>query len=357
MICLTPTGCFPRFLSRSGSGEPSSHAGARQQSHEQGIRSTSGAESVSTKKISRLVLLVCLLHRDQSFSLQSLPEKQRQRRDAEPCEPASPAVTTPEGGREPPQPQLEDDILTRLLSVSDPSTAGWSTESSDQAGHDTSSFSGPLVDMNFSVHTMPGSQHDGVATANSGGDTSSRSSSVSWHSSLHIAVQSGRAKIVELLLKHHADCDQRDSEGLTALMHAAMKGFDEIAELLLASGASVECVNDQDQSVVHLAVLYWRERLLKRVLQHCKGDGAIVNRYTRDGKTPLHIAIEMGFEVAVQLLLEFGADVHARHEARRNGGPRFSEEVNIKEYLTRIPSGGRLTTPNKTTLSFLRIQP
>lgn len=133
-----------------------------------------------------------------------------------------------------------------------------------------------------------------------------------WQSPLHIAVQKGNAKIVQLLLQHKADCNQRDGNGLTALMHAVIHGHDDIAHLLLLNGACTSIVNSQHQSVLHFAVLHCRDRLLKKLLQHSKGDGTVINGYTTDGQTPLHMAIATGFEIAVELLLEYGADAQSK---------------------------------------------
>lgn len=145
-------------------------------------------------------------------------------------------------------------------------------------------------------------------------DLSSRLPDNSWQSPLHIAVKKGHTKIIQMLLKHKADCNERDSEGLTPLMLATIKGYDDVADLLLSNDAKIQHVIKQEQSAVHLAVLHGRDRLLAKLLQQCKGDSAIINGYSKDGKMPLHLAIQMGFEVAVELLLESGAEV--QHKAR-----------------------------------------
>ena len=136
----------------------------------------------------------------------------------------------------------------------------------------------------------------------------------SWQSPLHISVTKGHTKIIRLLLKHKADCNERNSEGLTPLMLATISGYDDVADLLLSNGAKIQHVDSYGQSALHLAVLHGRDRLLATLLQHCKGDSAIINGYAKNGKMPLHIAIDIGFEAAVELLLDSGADV--QHKAR-----------------------------------------
>ena len=139
----------------------------------------------------------------------------------------------------------------------------------------------------------------------------------SWQSPLHISVTKGHTKIIRLLLKHKADCNERNSEGLTPLMLATISGYDDVADLLLSNGAKIQHVDYLGQSAIHLAVLHGRDRLLATLLQHCKGDSAMINGYAKNGKMPLHIAIDIGFEAAVELLLESGADV--QHKARSSG--------------------------------------
>lgn len=143
-------------------------------------------------------------------------------------------------------------------------------------------------------------------------DISIRDPSNSWNSALHLAVHKGNIKIVEVLLRHTPDSNQKDSQGFTPLMHAIVHGHDEIAELLLLNGAEVDASNNEDQSALHLAVSYSRDRMLKRLLQFCKGNSAVVNAYTKNGRTPLHIAIDVGSELAVESLLESGADVQCK---------------------------------------------
>lgn len=107
-------------------------------------------------------------------------------------------------------------------------------------------------------------------------------------------------------------------------MHATINGHDEIADYLLQHGASIQAVNNQARSALHLAVLHRRDGLLRRLLQRCNNDNAGINGYSEDGKTPLHLAIDMGLEAAVEMLLKAGADVHykARTSTSLASGPQ-----------------------------------
>lgn len=139
-------------------------------------------------------------------------------------------------------------------------------------------------------------------------------------SPLHMAVHNGYSKIVRLLLEHGADCNVRDADGLTPLAQATIKGYEDIVDVLLSHGAGVHHVDRQGRSALHWAVLHRRDRLLKKLLERCVDDSSLVDGYTNEGRTPLHIAINEGFEAGVELLLKSGASVQcmARHDKTTN---------------------------------------
>lgn len=128
------------------------------------------------------------------------------------------------------------------------------------------------------------------------------------HIPIHMAVRQSSAKIVDLLLKHGVDFNDPDDAGLSPLMHACIRGDLEIVNTLLDAGADISCSDASEQSPLHWAVLHRREALLKSLLKHCRGDGRVVNAFNQDGKTPLHISIQTGFDAAVEALLHAGAN-------------------------------------------------
>ncbi|KAK8108552.1 hypothetical protein PG984_014353 [Apiospora sp. TS-2023a] len=127
---------------------------------------------------------------------------------------------------------------------------------------------------------------------------------------LHRAVQTGNSKVVRLLLEHNAECNSKDSLGLTPLLYAIVGGHDDIVELLLSHGAGIGHVDNAHGSALHWAVMHDRPRILKRLLKSCGGDLALLNRQNKDGETPLSVSVSAGSEVAVKLLLESGATVN-----------------------------------------------
>ena len=133
-----------------------------------------------------------------------------------------------------------------------------------------------------------------------------------WMSPLHMAAQRGHNRIVRMLLQYHPFCNERDSDGATLLMHATVGGHEDVVSSLLSHGARIGSVDCQNRSVLHWAVLYRREALLKMLLACCAGEYAVIDAYDNAGRTALHTAINTGFEAGVQILLHLGANIHSR---------------------------------------------
>ncbi len=96
-------------------------------------------------------------------------------------------------------------------------------------------------------------------------------------------------------------------------MHATIGGFEDVAGSLLAHGARVGAADNHRQSALHWAVRHRREALLKLMLEHCAaGERGVIDACDLDGRTPLHTAVNSGFEAGVQVLLLFGADVKCK---------------------------------------------
>lgn len=137
-----------------------------------------------------------------------------------------------------------------------------------------------------------------------------------WLSALHIAAQKGHHRVMRVLLQHDIDCNEADSDGLTPLIHATIGGHEDVVTLLLMHGARIGKVDCQGRSVLHFAVIHRREALLRTLLDYCVGNQGLVDDYDNGGRTPLHTAVDAGFEAGVQALLQSGASIHYRTRKR-----------------------------------------
>lgn len=132
-----------------------------------------------------------------------------------------------------------------------------------------------------------------------------------WVNALHIAVQRGHVRIVRVLLQHGVDCNQQDGEGLTPLIHSVISDHEDVLTSLIQNGARICETDNRQRNAIHWAVSQRREALLKVLLEHCSGDQMVLDGHDLDGKTPLHTAVDIGFEAGVCILLESGANMNS----------------------------------------------
>ncbi len=149
------------------------------------------------------------------------------------------------------------------------------------------------------------------------------------------AVESGDIEQVKRVLTGSAVVNARTKSGLTALSVAVIRGYNEIALLLIEKGASLDARDksgDRENrhpgnSPVHYAAIYGRTRVLQAMLDK----GVSPNLRDRNGRTLLMMAAENGHRETVKLLLERGADPKAQSAlgdtvldaAKRSGDPEI----------------------------------
>ncbi len=133
-----------------------------------------------------------------------------------------------------------------------------------------------------------------------------------WRSPLHIAAYKGHDRIVKLLVRHDGDCNEKDSDGTTPLIHAVKGGYEDVVSTLLQHAARVSETDALGRSSIHWAVFHQRGAIMNALLENCHGLNAAVNTYDNNGQTPLHMAIDVGFEEGVQVLLRYGANMCLR---------------------------------------------
>ncbi|KAI1417799.1 hypothetical protein F5Y13DRAFT_151870 [Hypoxylon sp. FL1857] len=84
--------------------------------------------------------------------------------------------------------------------------------------------------------------------------TLSSTSTCGWLSPLHMAARRGNDRIAWLLLQQGVDCNEKDSDGLTPIMHGVIGGHEEVVRSLLLHGADIgDDSGKQRPSALHLA--------------------------------------------------------------------------------------------------------
>uniref|UniRef100_A0A8D2LMT6 CASK interacting protein 1 n=1 Tax=Varanus komodoensis TaxID=61221 RepID=A0A8D2LMT6_VARKO len=118
-------------------------------------------------------------------------------------------------------------------------------------------------------------------------------------SALHHAALNGNIELISLLLEAQAAVDIKDNKGMRPLHYAAWQGKKEPMKLVLKAGSSVNSPSDEGQIPLHLAAQHGHYDVSEMLLQHQSNPCILDN----SGKTPLDLACEFGRVGVVQLLL------------------------------------------------------
>jgi ankyrin repeat protein len=119
----------------------------------------------------------------------------------------------------------------------------------------------------------------------------------------------GHVGVLKLLLEpqYKADVNLPEAEAWTALHLAVEDDNSTVVEMLLDSGANVECRTNYGRTPLHLAAVNGNTQLARLLLDR----GAYIEAKTRQGGTPLIVGLSTGHESVVRMLLEAGANARA----------------------------------------------
>ena len=134
------------------------------------------------------------------------------------------------------------------------------------------------------------------------------------HEALIAAVKANRRHDVADLLAAGAPVNppQGDRMETTALHEAVSAGRLAMAKLLLNAGADASRHNTYGSAAVHVAALAGHSRCVAEMLRHVE-----IDLRDRDGRTPLHEAVQGGHLGTVALLVVRGAAIDARDSRGR----------------------------------------
>lgn len=131
-----------------------------------------------------------------------------------------------------------------------------------------------------------------------------------------------------VFLSEHADLNHINHAGFTALHIACQQHLPKLVKSLLVHGASPNCQSSVQEmkTPLHFAVESNRMDIVEIFVEHkleCDGggssgsgsgkDGADFNLKTIDGDSPISLALTLGYNKLVPILIKGGADVNARN--------------------------------------------
>ena len=106
---------------------------------------------------------------------------------------------------------------------------------------------------------------------------------------LHYATICGLHAFVKVLIDEHLhDVDFRDFKNMTPLHMASLRGYEQVARVLLECGADVTAQNDDSETPLHVASKEGHLQVVRVLLKH----GASTSARDKVGSTPLHLALQ-----------------------------------------------------------------
>lgn len=116
---------------------------------------------------------------------------------------------------------------------------------------------------------------------------------------------------IGLLLLHGARPDLKDSEGRTALQHAARVGSIRCVEALLGAGVNPNTVDNRGFTPLHDAAFSVESTETANIIISLHTHGANIEARDEMGRSPIFIASSTGSQTALKTLIECRADVNA----------------------------------------------
>ena len=124
------------------------------------------------------------------------------------------------------------------------------------------------------------------------------------------AAEAGDIKRLKSTLGYVRNINFVDNTRDTALHKAASGGYNDIVQLLLSKGASIEATNTRNNTPLSLAVRYGQTSTVGLLLSK----GASIDVTDKNNNTPLHCAASRGYTSTMELLLTKGALIEATNK-------------------------------------------
>lgn len=176
---------------------------------------------------------------------------------------------------------------------------------------------------------------------------------------LHDAAYHGNRDEVEALLstgRSTGDPNQRGPAGWTPLMLAVEGDHEEVAKVLLNSGAAVSMAMDEGFTALHFCAKRGNVSITKLLV---KAGADVVALTSAPGSTPLHVAAEAGRSEVMALLIEAGASLNYRTPGEGET-PLFTScdngQVEAVRVLVRAGADPLLTRTDELGQTFLPLE-
>ncbi|OLQ09916.1 Ankyrin repeat and SOCS box protein 2 [Symbiodinium microadriaticum] len=121
---------------------------------------------------------------------------------------------------------------------------------------------------------------------------------IPFETALHVAVQSHKLKVVQMLLSLRADPQIKDAGGQGPLHRAAREGAIHSLQTLITAGAAVDMRDTCEQAPIHIATYFGREEVVRALLA-ARADAVAENIR---GQTPRKVADRLGYTTIVQII-------------------------------------------------------
>ena len=154
---------------------------------------------------------------------------------------------------------------------------------------------------------------------------------------LHKAASGGYNDIVQLLLTNGASIEAVDKDNETPLCFAVWKGHTHTVELLLSKGASIEATNYYKNTPLHRAARYGHTSIVELLLSK----GASIEMTDKHNNTLLHLAALYDHTSTAELLLSKGASTKAMN--KYNSTPLQLAELSGNTRIVKLLKRAKVT--------------
>ena len=114
---------------------------------------------------------------------------------------------------------------------------------------------------------------------------------------LHFACDEGNLKIVEILIKAHAELNLINNEKKTPLHISVSHGYFDISKLLIENNANLDCVDNEKNLAIHLCALHGHNELLTYMLEK---KSSYINEQNLYGNTVYDLAKDVNTKKIIE---------------------------------------------------------